>query len=324
MRRASRPRVVVLAGGVGAARLVRGLATLVTGDRLTIVVNTGDDDVFHGLHVSPDIDTIIYTLSGLADVRRGWGLVGDSFDALGMLGRYGRETWFQLGDRDLGTHLFRSERLRAGDTLSEVTDAQRRSLGVGARILPMSDDAVRTIVETTAGRRSFQEYLVRDRARETVRAIRYAGARAARPADGVLSAIDGASLVVIAPSNPFVSIGPILAVPGIRLALRRTDAPIVAVSPLIGGRTVKGPADRMMRALGHQPRPSGLARIYADFLDGMVIDNADQAFAAKLRTAGLEVAMLDTLMSSPVRSVAVAKAVLEVGAATERRRLLAS
>jgi LPPG:FO 2-phospho-L-lactate transferase len=324
VRRASRPRVAVLAGGVGAARLVRGLAALVPGERLTIVVNTGDDDVFHGLHVSPDIDTIVYTLSGLADVRRGWGLTGDSFDALGMLGRYGRETWFQLGDRDLGTHLFRSERLRAGDTLTAVTDTQRRALGVAPRILPMSDDPVRTIVETSAGRRSFQEYLVRDRARESVRAIRYTGARAARPAEGVLSAIEGASLVVIAPSNPFVSIGPILAVPGIRQALRRTDAPIVAVSPLIGGRTVKGPADRMMRALGHRPRPSGLARIYADFLDGMVIDDADHSFAAKLRNAGLGVAMLDTLMSSPVRSVAVARAVLELGAATERRRLLAS
>jgi LPPG:FO 2-phospho-L-lactate transferase len=324
VRRASRPRVVVLAGGVGAARLLRGLATLVAGERLTIVVNTGDDDVFHGLYVSPDIDTIVYTLAGLADVRRGWGLTGDSFDALGMLGRYGRETWFQLGDRDLGTHLFRSERLRAGESLSAVTDAQRRALGVSARILPMSDDPVRTIVETTAGRRSFQEYLVRDRARESVRAIRYTGARAARPAEGVLSALDDASLVVVAPSNPFVSIGPILAVPGIRQALRRTDAPIVAVSPLIGGRTVKGPADRMMRALGHRPRPSGLARIYADFLDGMVIDNADQGFAAKLRSAGLGVAMLDTLMISPVRSVAVARAVLELGGATERRRLLAS
>jgi LPPG:FO 2-phospho-L-lactate transferase len=324
VKRTSRPRVAVLAGGVGAARLVRGLAALVPGERLTIVVNTGDDDVFHGLHVSPDIDTIVYTLAGLADVRRGWGLTSDSFDALGMLGRYGRETWFQLGDRDLGTHLFRSERLRAGDTLTAVTDAQRRALGVAPRILPMSDDPVRTIVETTAGRRSFQEYLVRDRARESVRAIRYTGARAARPAEGVLSAIDEASLVVIAPSNPFVSIGPILAVPGVRQALRRADAPIIAVSPLIGGRTVKGPADRMMRALGHRPRPSGLARIYADFLDGMVIDNADHSFAAKLRSASLGVAMLDTLMSSPVRSVAVARAVLELGAATERRRLLAS
>jgi LPPG:FO 2-phospho-L-lactate transferase len=324
VKRSSRPRVVVLAGGVGAARLLRGMTNLVPGDRLTVVVNTGDDDVFHGLAVSPDIDTILYTLSGLADTRRGWGLLNDTFGALAMLGRYGRDTWFQLGDRDLGTHLFRTERLRLGDTLSAVTDAQRRALGVSARLLPMSDDPVRTIVETQNGRRSFQEYLVRDRAREAVRAIRYSGARAARPADGVLRAIEQASLAVIAPSNPFVSIGPILAVPGIRQALRRTEAPVIAVSPLIGGRTVKGPADRMMRALGYRPRPGGLARIYGDFLDGMVIDKADQGYAARLESDGLGVAVLDTLMSSPVRSTAVARAVLELGQASARRRLLAS
>lgn len=303
--------------------MLRGLASQVPGERLTVVVNTGDDDVFHGLAVSPDIDTILYTLSGLADTKRGWGIQGDTFSSLEMLARYGRPTWFQLGDRDLATHLFRSERLRAGEPLSAVTEAQRRALGVRARVLPMTDEAVRTVVETSAGRRSFQEYLVRDRARETVRSIRYVGARASRPARGVLSAIETANVVVIAPSNPFVSIGPILAVPGIRQALRSTDARVIAVSPLIGGRTVKGPADRMMRAFGYPPRPPGLARIYADFLDGMVIDTADADYAPRLSQQGLAVAVLDILMSSPTRSAQVARAALELG--TQRaRRLLAS
>jgi LPPG:FO 2-phospho-L-lactate transferase len=322
---AKRPgKITVLAGGVGAARLLRGLAPLVTRGHLTIVVNTADDDVFYGLNVSPDIDTVLYTLAGLSDPVRGWGIDGDTFHALEALRRYEREAWFQLGDRDIATHLFRTARLRDGQTLSQITAQQARSLGVSARVLPMSDDPVRTVVETSGGKRSFQEYLVRDRTRETVRALTYTGARAARPAPGVRAALEQASLIVIAPSNPLVSIAPILAVPGIRQALRRADAPVVAVSPLIGGRPVKGPADRMMRALGVAPNPLGLADYYEDVLDALVIDNADRAFVAKLAARGVATTCLDTLMRSQVRSTAVAKAVLALGSSLPGRRTLAS
>jgi LPPG:FO 2-phospho-L-lactate transferase len=317
-------KVAVLAGGVGAARLLRGLAPLVARSQLTIVVNTADDDEFYGLHVSPDVDTVLYTLAGLADPARGWGIAGDTFHALAALARYERDVWFQLGDRDLATHVVRTARLREGQTLTQITAAQARSLGVRARVLPMSDDRVRTIVETTGGRRSFQEYLVRDRARETVRALAYSGARAAHPAPGVVAALEQASLIVIAPSNPLVSIAPILVVPGIRQALRHSDAPVVAVSPLIAGRPVKGPADRMMRALGVAPSPLGLADFYEDALDGMVLDTADRAFVARLAARGIATACLDTLMRSQVRSTAVARAVLALGASLPGRRTLAS
>ena len=322
----SRPRsgrVAVLAGGVGAARLLRGLAPLVPDGDLTVIVNTADDDVFFGLHVSPDVDTVLYTLGGVADTTRGWGLAGDTFHALGALSRHYPETWFQIGDRDFATHLFRSERLAQGLSLSEVTALQARALGVRARVLPMSDDPVRTIVETTAGKRSFQEYLVRDRAAETVRALTYSRARAARPGPGVRAAIEEASVVLIAPSNPLVSIAPILAVPGIRQSLRRTGAPVVAVSPLIGGRPVKGPADKMMRALGIAATPVGIAEQYADFLDGLVIDSTDRGYAARLKARGLSVAWLDILMRSPVRAAAVARAALRLAVEGERRRHLA-
>lgn len=317
-------KVTVLAGGVGAARLLRGLAPLVARGQLTVVVNTADDDVFYGLHVSPDIDTILYTLAGLSDPVRGWGIAGDTFHALGAIARYERDVWFQLGDRDLATHLFRTARLKDGMPLSQITALQARSLGVGARVVPMSDDPVRTIVETSGGRRSFQEYLVRDRTREAVRSLTYAGARAARPAPGVLAAIEEASLIVIAPSNPLVSIAPILAVPGVRQALRRADAPVVAVSPLIGGRPVKGPADRMMRALGVAPTPLGLAGFYADVLDAIVLDTADRAHVAKLAARDVAATCLDTLMRSLGRSTAVARAVLALGAQLSGRRPLAS
>jgi len=317
-------KVTVLAGGVGAARLLRGLAPLVPRGQLTIVVNTADDDVFYGLHVSPDIDTVLYTLAGLSDPVRGWGLAGDTFHGLEALRRYEHDAWFQLGDRDLATHLFRTRLLRDGIPLSQVTALQARGLGVGAHVVPMSDDAVRTIVETTGGRRSFQEYLVRDRARETVRSLTYAGSRGAQPAPGVLAAIEEASLIVIAPSNPLVSIAPILAVPGLRQALRRAEAPVVAVSPLIGGRPVKGPADKMMRALGVAPTPSGLADFYHDVLDAMVIDTADRAHLAKLQGRGVAATCLDTLMRSLGRSTAVARAALALGATVREQRNLAS
>lgn len=303
-------KVTLLAGGVGAARLLRGLAVLLRPSQLSVIVNTADDDVFHGLQVSPDVDTILYTLAGLSDPGRGWGLLGDTFHTVDALGRYGRDTWFRLGDRDLATHLFRTQRLAEGAALSEVTAEQARALGVKVRVLPMTDGRVRTQIDTAGGRLSFQEYLVRDRARPTVRAIRYGGIRTAKPAPGVLATIERSDVVVIAPSNPFVSIGPILGLAGLRAAVRRTSAPVVAVSPLIGGRPVKGPADRMMRALGMKPSPIPLAELYKDLLDGLVIDNADKSFVPELEGRGLRVSTTNTLMKTPARSTAVAREVL--------------
>lgn len=303
-------KVTLLAGGVGAARLLRGLAELVRPSDLTVIVNTADDDIFHGLHVSPDVDTILYTLGGLADPGRGWGVQGDTFNAVDALERYGSDTWFRLGDRDLATHLFRTEALRSGQPLSEVTETQARALGVKVTVLPMSDGDVRTTIDTAQGRLSFQEYLVRERARPTVRSIRYEGIRSAKPAPGVLAAIERADILVIAPSNPFVSIGPILGLAGVRAALRRATAPVVAVSPLIGGRPVKGPADRMMRSLGMKPSPLPLAELYKDLLNGLVIDTADRSFVPALEERGLRIATTNTLMKTQARSTAVAREVL--------------
>ncbi len=305
-------KVTLLAGGVGAARLLRGLAAVIRPSDLTVIVNTADDDVFHGLHVSPDVDTILYTLGGLSDPGRGWGILGDTFHTIDALDRYGSETWFRLGDRDLATHLFRTNELRAGRSLSEVTAAQARALGVDVTVLPMSDGAVRTIIDTADGRLSFQEYLVRERAQPTVRSIRYEGIRSAKPAPGVLAAVERADILIIAPSNPFVSIGPILGLAGVRAALRRASAPVVAVSPLIGGRPVKGPADRMMRALGMKPSPLPLAELYKDLLDGLVIDSADESHVPALEKRGLRVATTNTLMKTPARSSAVAREVLSL------------
>lgn len=307
-------RVTLLAGGVGAARLLRGLAAIVRPRDLTVIVNTADDDVFHGLDVSPDVDTILYTLAGLSDPGRGWGLLGDTFHAVDALARYRDDTWFRLGDRDLATHLFRTEELRSGRALSEITADQARALGVRVRVLPMSDGAVRTIIETAQGRLSFQEYLVRERARPAVKSIRYEGIRSAEPAPGVLAAIEQADILIVAPSNPFVSIAPILGLRGVRAAVRRATAPCVAVSPLIGGRPVKGPADRMMRALGMKPSPLHLAEIYKDLLDGMVIDTADRSFVPALEDEGLSVTTTNTLMKTQARSTAVAREVLALAA----------
>jgi LPPG:FO 2-phospho-L-lactate transferase len=268
-------------------------------EALTVVVNTGDDLEMWGLHVSPDLDIVTYTLAGEVDESKGWGLRGDTFFCLEQMGRLGRECWFQLGDRDLATHLVRSEMLRRGWTLSQVTRELCSAFGVTAGILPMSDDPVATRVGTRErGEVHFEEYLVKYGAAPTVEYVRYAGAEAARPAPGVLDAIRSAECVVVAPSNPVVSIGAILAIPGIRAALRETPAPVVGVSPLIRGRTVKGPADRMMAQLGYEVSACGVASLYADFLDGFVIDERDAGLEESVAKIGLTVHVTDTLMDS--------------------------
>jgi LPPG:FO 2-phospho-L-lactate transferase len=294
---------------VGAARFLRGLCSLLDPVRLTIIGNTADDETFFGLHVSPDLDTITYTLAGRAGPH-GWGVAGDGFTALEALGRYYADTWFRLGDRDLATHIYRTDQLRRGRTLSQVTAALAARHGVRQRLLPMSDQPVRTRVTLAgAGTIAFQEYLVRRRGRGRVRAIRYAGVRRARPAPGVLSALRGAEAVVLPPSNPFVSIGPILAIPGVREALRRHPR-VAAVTPLVRGLPIKGPLDRMLRGLGHEVSALGVAALYRDIVDVFVLDQRDAELAPRIAELGMRPVVADTIMRSPAQSRRLARVVL--------------
>jgi LPPG:FO 2-phospho-L-lactate transferase len=259
--------ITFLTGGTGGAKLIEGFAAEVDPAELAIICNTADDCIFHGLYVSPDLDTITYTLAGLIDGVKGWGIKDETFTVLEQLQRLGAETWFRLGDKDLATHILRSQLLREGVGLSHVTDLMRRKLGVGATILPMSDDRIETRVLTPDGEISFQEYFVKERWAREVTALRFAGADRSRPAPGVLDALDKATAVIVCPSNPITSIGPILAVPGIRTALTRTKATVAAVSPLVGHAAISGPAHHLMAAAGFEPSSLGVAQAYGDFLD---------------------------------------------------------
>lgn len=289
-------RIVALAGGVGAARFLQGLVEVVPAETVTIIANTGDDAVFHGLHVSPDADIVIYTLAGIVDEAQGWGIRGDSFNVLEMLARYGRETWFRLGDRDLGTLIHRTELLGRGLSLSEAMAMIAIGLGVRCRVLPMSDARIETRVRTPTGWLAFQDYFVKRRAEDEVLEIAYAGIEAAEPAPGVLEAIASAEVVIVCPSNPLVSIGTILAVPGVREALRSASAGVVAISPIVGGATIKGPADRMMRGLGMEVSAVGVADAYSDFLDAFVLDQQDAALRPRVEALGLRAIVTDTIM----------------------------
>jgi LPPG:FO 2-phospho-L-lactate transferase len=283
---------------VGAARLLRGLADVVDHRDLTVIVNTGDDDEFYGLQISPDIDTILYTLAGLAPRSRGWGIRGDSYRVLGALQRFYGKGWFALGDEDLATHVFRTHALRDGKSLSACTRAIADALGVRARVLPATDDRVRTVIDTPRGVLAFQDYLVRRRGRPRVLGVRYQGARRARPAPGVLAAIERADAVIVAPSNPFVSVGPILAVPGVRAALRRARKRAVAVSPLIGGRAVKGPLVSMLRSLGMPASSAVFTRLYRGLVAALIVAPGDAAAAGRGR-GDPRVLEHDILLSSP-------------------------
>lgn len=305
-------RVTALAGGTGAAKLLRGLVACLTPPHdLTIVGNTGDDTEVWGLHVSPDLDTVTYALGGVLDVARGWGRAEETFQCREVMATLGAPAWFSLGDRDLAVHLTRTAALRAGTSLSAITARLASAFGVGARLLPMSDQPVRTIVTTREGRRLFQEYFVRDRAMGDVLGVEYEGAAAARPAPGVREAIAGADLVVVCPSNPVTSIGPILAVPGIAEALGSTPAPVVGVSPIIGGAPVSGPAGRLMQARGLEVSPLGVAAAYAPWLRALLVDERDQALAGALAARGVRAVVTDVLMSDAAREVALARRVLE-------------
>ena len=306
--------VVVLCGGVGAARFLEGVVRAVDAEAVTAIVNVADDAEFHGLHVSPDIDTVLYTLAGIVDPAQGWGVRGDTHVLQAALARLGRDTWFQLGDRDIATHIHRTALLREGVTLTEITARLARSLGVRARILPSSDERQATMVRTDDGWLAFQEYFVHRRQQDTVREVRFDGP--GTPAPGVLDAIAGASVVLVAPSNPIVSIGPILAIAGVRDALSRTPAPVVAISPIVGGEALKGPAAAMLASLGHEVSPVGVARMYADFLDAMVLDERDAALASSVESAGPRAIVAATIMRDLASKEQLAR--IAIDAATAR------
>jgi LPPG:FO 2-phospho-L-lactate transferase len=306
----TRTPITVLAGGVGGARFLQGLSRRTDPRHLTIIGNTGDDEEFLGLHVAPDLDTVLYTLTGLSDVERGWGRKGETFACLESLGVLGAPTWFQVGDRDLATHLWRTERMRAGWSLARITAALAKTHGLRSTLLPMTNDRVRTFVHTERGRLAFQVYLVRYRGRGRVRRIELDGAAEAKPAPGVLAAIRDAAAIVIAPSNPLVSIGPMLAVPGVRRALERRRAPAAAICPLVGGRPVRGPLHRMLRGLGHEVSPRGVAALYEGLIDLFVLDGADARWAPRIAGMGFRVLVTDTIMHTPVHAGRLAASVL--------------
>lgn len=280
--------VVALTGGTGGAKFVQGLSLEMRPEELTLICNTGDDFNLHGLHISPDVDTIAYTLAGIGDPVKGWGIKDDTFVVLEWLEKYGGEAWFKLGDRDLALHLTRSRLLREGLKLSQVTRRICHALGVRAAIMPMSDESVETRVVTPAGEISFQEYFVKRRWADEVERVFFTGAETSRPAPGVEEAIDKATMIILCPSNPVTSIAPILAVPGIRAALKKTKAPVIAVSPIIQGAALSGPADKLMAAMGWEASALGAAGAYADFLDVMLIAHEDQALMPKIEKLGVK------------------------------------
>ena len=313
-------KVLALAGGVGGAKLAAGLQHALPPGDLTVVVNTADDFDLWGLRICPDLDTVMYTLAGLANPETGWGVEGESFGALGMLARYGEETWFKLGDRDLATHVLRTARLRAGEALTGIMTDLSAALGVqGCAILPMCDEAVSTVLGTPDGSLEFQEYFVRRGQRDEVLGVELRGIEDARPTDAVLRALAEADVVVFCPSNPVVSIGPILAVPGMHKALAASRAPKVAVSPIVGGRALKGPADRMLASLGYEVSATGVARIYEGLVDGMVIDKVDEVERARIEALGMRVLATDAVMRDAGDRARLAREVLEFGAGLVRR-----
>lgn len=304
--------ITALAGGVGAAKFLQGLAKIVPLDIITVIVNTGDDIDFHGLHVSPDLDIIMYTLAGVVDEGKGWGIKNDTFNCLKMLEQYGQETWFNLGDKDFATSVRRTYFLRKGFSLSQATDFLCKSLNLDAKILPMTDNEFRTFVLTRNGRINIEEYLIKRQAKDQVSGVDFEGAEKAIPAKGVLEAIEQSEGIIVCPSNPIVSIGTILSVKGVRNALKKTKATIVGVSPIVGGATIKGPADKLMRGLGLDVSACGVAMLYKDFLDGFVIDTLDKNLKERIQGLGMRVSVTDTIMKGLDDKVRLAKTVLEM------------
>ncbi|MFP6624118.1 MAG: 2-phospho-L-lactate transferase [Myxococcota bacterium] len=305
--------IVALAGGVGAARFLRGLIQVVPPEEIVAIVNTGDDRSFYGVHVSPDLDIVTYTLAGAIDPERGYGLAGDTTTLVDRLGELGRENWFRLGDRDFANCLHRTLALQAGASLAATADALRDSYRVPVRILPMSNDPCPTLVELSGGRKlHFEEYMVRDGAPSDVEAVDLSAAQNATPAPGVLEAIAGARTIVVCPSNPVVSIGPILSLPGVREAILASSAPVVGVSPIVGGAPVKGPAAQLLRGVGAEVSARGVAGLYAPWMDAFVIDERDIAQISDIEALGLRCQAVDSMMVTPEVAASLATAVLDL------------
>jgi len=303
--------ITALAGGVGAAKFLTGLVKLVPEEELTVIVNTGDNIILHGLYISPDTDIITYTLADIVDEKKGWGIRGDTFHCLEALEKLGQQTWFRLGDKDMATHLYRTTLLRKGLTLSEVTAQIARSFGLRLAILPMTDNRFETRIKTRDGTVHFEEYLVKRKARDEVLGVSYSGLNNAEPAEGVLDSIANSELVVLCPSNPIVSIGTILAIRGVKNALRKTHARKVAISPIVAGSPIKGPADRLLKGLGCEVSAFAVAKLYSEFLDTFVIDTADCQSKTRIEELGIEVKVTNTIMLSLQDKIALAKTVLE-------------
>jgi LPPG:FO 2-phospho-L-lactate transferase len=307
-----RLRIAALAGGVGASKLLLGLYDVMDPAALTAIVNTGDDITLHGLKISPDLDIVTYTLAGIIDPKKGWGFRGETFHLLRRLAVFGRTNWFNLGDRDLATHIHRTAMLADGKTLADAAESIRLALGVKSRILPMCNEPVPTIIESNEGALHFQEYLVKRRAEPVVRSIRFDGVEAANPAPGVLEAIRDADRIIICPSNPLISIGPILALKGIREALRARRDSVVAVCPIVGGKSLKGPSDKMLAELGHEASAKGVAKLYADFTGTLVIDPADESQRVAIESLDIKVAVIPTVMQTRLDKRKLARAILSL------------
>jgi LPPG:FO 2-phospho-L-lactate transferase len=305
-------KIAALAGGVGGSKLLLGLQDVVEPSSLTAIINTGDDIILHGLKISPDLDIVTYTLAGVVDSSKGWGLRRETFHALQHLTAFGGPNWFNLGDRDLATHIHRTAVLAEGKTLSDAAQSIRNALGVLPRIVPMSDQAIPTMIETDEGVLNFQEYLVKRRAEPVVRGIRFEGAERAQPAPKVLPAIRDADRIIICPSNPLISIGPILAVPGVREALQARRNDVIAVCPIVGGKSLKGPSDKMLAELGHHVSALGVAKLYSDFSGTFVIDSQDEQQAEAIAAVGMRVVVLPTVMNTRAQKRKLANALLDL------------
>lgn len=303
--------ITALAGGVGAARFLTGLLKIVKVDDVSVIVNTGDDIEMFGLHISPDIDIVAYTLAGIVDEEKGWGIRGDTFQALEMLKKLGLETWFALGDRDFATHIFRTDLLKKGLTLSQATDEICHGLGLRVKLLPMTNDKFETRIKIEESSVHFEEYFVKRRSSGKVLGVEFVGAESANPSPKVIDSILNADEVIVCPSNPIVSIGTILSVNGIRDALRKTSARVVGISPIVAGAPIKGPADKIMRGLGLEVSAFGVAKLYSDFLDTFVIDNFDAAEKSRIENLGIRVKTTNTIMKTLKDKVQLAKVVLE-------------
>ena len=303
-------KITCLAGGVGAAKLLQGLAKVVPEEGITVIVNTGDDIELHGLHISPDLDIIMYTLAGIVDEVKGWGIEDDTFHCLDMLRRYNCETWFKLGDKDLATHLYRTKLLKEGLKLSEVTAKLCQKLGLPEKIVPMTDDKFETRILTDRGEMHLQEYMVKHGMRDNVVGVRFVGVDHAEPCQEALNAILEASGIIICPSNPIVSIGTILSVNGLRDALRTTEAKVIAISPILAGTVVKGPAEKLMRGLGMEVSAFSVANLYKDFLDVFILDTIDKDLKERIETLGVQAVVANTLMKTIEDKIRLAEVVL--------------